>query len=155
MIGINQGSQPIIGFNYGAKNYERAKEALKWAVIYSVIICSFGFAIVQAFSPYLIMVFNDDAELISVGAIGLRIFLFAIPVVGFQIPAANFFQSIGRAKMSIFLTLLKQVILLMPLYFLLPLIFGLLGIWIANAATDVISTLITFFVLRREFKRWN
>jgi len=152
MIGINQGSQPIIGYNFGAKNYARSKEALKWAITYSVMICAAGFVLLQLFAPYFIIAFNPDEELVRVGAVGLRVFLFAIPVVGFQIPASNFFQSIGRAKMSILLTLLRQVILLVPLYFLLPPFFGLMGIWVACPIADITAALITLLVLRREFR---
>lgn len=152
VIGINQGSQPIIGFNYGAKNYKRSKEALKWAIIYSVAICAAGFVIIQLFAPGLVRMFNGDAELVSVGAVGIRIFLFTIPIVGFQIPASNFFQSIGRAPMSILLTLLRQAILIVPLYLILPMFFGLRGMWYACPVADVISAVITFLVLKREFK---
>lgn len=152
VIGINQGSQPIIGFNYGAKNYKRSKEALKWAIIYSVAICSAGFIIIQLFAPSLVAMFNSDTELVNVGAVGIRVFLFALPVIGFQIPASNFFQSIGRAPMSILLTLLRQAILIVPLYLLLPPLLGLAGMWLACPIADSVSAVITFFILKREFK---
>ncbi|MDR1688893.1 MAG: MATE family efflux transporter [Clostridiales bacterium] len=153
VIGINQGSQPIIGYNYGARNFERTREALKWAIIYSVAICGAGFVIVQLFAPQLVRFFNEDTMLIETGAVGIRMFLFALPFVGFQIIASTFFQSIGHARMSILLTLLRQAILLAPLYLILPRFFGLTGIWAAAPVSDVCAAAITFFALRREFKR--
>jgi Na+-driven multidrug efflux pump len=153
VIGINQGSQPIIGYNYGARNFARTKEALKWAIIYSVAICGAGFVIVQLFAPQLVQVFNKDAELIKSGAVGIRLFLLALPFVGFQIIASTFFQSIGHARMSILLTLLRQAILLAPLYLILPRFFGLTGIWAAAPVSDVCAAVITYLALKREFKR--
>jgi len=153
IFGINQGTQPIIGFNYGEGNYERVKSAFIWGVFYSVVICCIGFLIIMLFAPNLIWIFNkEDPDLIRVGAVGLQIFLFMLPLNGFQVPSTNFFQSIGRAKISIFLSLLRQCIILIPAYLLLPLLFGFKGLWYAGPLSDGLASVVTVFFIVREFR---
>lgn len=153
IFGINQGTQPIIGYNYGAGDYTRLKDAFKWGMIYSVIIMTVGFVVIELFAPYLVIAFNNDEQLVSAGALGMRIFLCAMPLLGFQIPSTNFFTAIGRANIAIFLSLLRQVLLLIPLYLILPLFFGLTGVWIAAPVSDIIATIASWILIEREFKR--
>jgi len=94
IFGINQGSQPIIGFNYGAKEYKRVKEALKLAITAASTLCIFGFIMTQFFTVTLIKIFNSDPELIEVASKGMHIFLIMLPFIGFQIVSANYFQSV-------------------------------------------------------------
>ncbi len=152
ILGINQGVQPIIGFNFGAKNYERVRDAFKWSVIYSIAMCTAGFLVVEMFAPQMILIFNDDPSLVSLGAKGARIFLASMPLLGFLVPATNFFQAIGRAKISIILSLLRQVIVLVPAYFILPKLLGLNGAFMANPLSDIISTVVAFVYIIKEFK---
>ena len=115
IFGINQGCQPIIGFNYGAKKYERAKEAFKYATIAACVICIIGFISIQCFPTQIISLFNNDPELTTLAIKGIRIYLLMMPVVGINIVATSYYQSIGKAKISMFVSLLRQVILLIPL----------------------------------------
>ena len=155
VFGINQGSQPIIGFNFGAGNIARVKAAYKYSALYSLIICFVGFIAVQVFAPQLMRLFNDDPLLTEIGAVGMRIVLFTMPLMGFQMNAANFFQSIGRAKISLFLAVLRQGFILIPAYFILPRLFGFAGIWYAMPVADTIALLITGGMIMREFGRLN
>jgi Na+-driven multidrug efflux pump len=154
VFGVNQGVQPIIGFNHGRKDYKRVKEALRWSVIYCVILCGLGFAGVLLFAPALVRLFGGESEeLIQIGARGMRIFLMTLPLLGFLSPGLNFIQSIGRAKMSIFLNLLRQVLLLIPAFILLPRFFGLDGIWVAAPAADLLCFAVAVWVVVREVRR--
>lgn len=155
IFGLNQGSQPIIGYNYGAEKYKRVKQAVKSATIVATIIVSIGWIITQAAPHLLISIFNRDEQLVGIASTGMRIFLLMLPVVGAQVISSNYFQSIGKAKISMFLSLLRQVILLIPCLIILPKIFGLTGVWLAGAVADGLSSLITliiFFMSVRKLK---
>ena len=155
IFGLNQGSQPIIGYNYGAEKYKRVKQAVKSATLVATIIVSIGWIITQAAPHLLISIFNRDEQLVGIASTGMRIFLFMLPVVGAQVISSNYFQSIGKAKISMFLSLLRQVILLIPCLIILPKIFGLTGVWLAGAVSDGLSSLITliiFFMSVRKLK---
>ena len=155
IFGLNQGSQPIIGYNYGAEKYKRVKQAVKSATIVATIIVSIGWIITQAAPHLLISIFNRDEQLVGIASTGMRIFLLMLPVVGAQVISSNYFQSIGKAKISMFLSLLRQVILLIPCLIILPKIFGLAGVWLAGAVSDGLSSLITliiFFMSVRKLK---
>jgi putative MATE family efflux protein len=156
IFGLNQGSQPIIGFNYGAKSYKRVKDALKYAIMAGTSIVVVGFVLVQVFAPQVIQVFNNNAELVAIGSTGIRIYLFMLPVVAFQIVSGNYFQSVGKAKVSIFLSLLRQVILLIPLYIILPKIFGTLtSVWFAGPIADATASILSGIFLFRELRHLN
>nr|WP_284703597.1 MATE family efflux transporter [Clostridium swellfunianum] len=153
IFGINQGFQPIVGYNYGAKAYDRVIATLKYAIFAATSIVVVGFIFVQIFAPQAIMLFNDNTELVAIGSKGIRIYLFMLPIIGFQIISTNYFQSIGKAKISMFLSLLRQVLLLIPLYVLLPRIFGTLtSIWFAGPLADATASVLTSFFLFRELK---
>ena len=143
IFGINQGSQPIIGYNYGAKQYDRVKEAVKYGVIAATIIVVIGWIVTQSAPQILIAIFNNDPELVGIATNGIKIYLFMMPFVGFQVVSSNYFQSIGKAKISMFLSLLRQVILLIPCILILPKIFELNGIWLSGAVCDGLSSFIT------------
>ncbi|GFP78036.1 MATE family efflux transporter [Clostridium fungisolvens] len=152
IFGINQGSLPIIGYNYGAKKYSRVKETVKKGSIAATAIVVVGFLVVEIIPHFVITIFNSDEELVRVGSNGLRIFLFMLPVIGFQAISANYFQSIGKAKMAMFLSMLRQVILLIPLLIILPTFLGLTGVWLAGPISDGLSALITAIVFYRDVK---
>lgn len=153
ILGINQGCQPIIGFNYGAKKYERAKEAFKYATIAACVICIIGFISIQCFPTQIISLFNNDPELTTLAIKGIRIYLLMMPVVGINIVATSYYQSIGKAKISMFVSLLRQVILLIPFTIILPKFIGLDGVWAAGACADSLSVIITLILLKKEFKQ--
>lgn len=156
IFGINQGSQPIIGYNYGAEKYERVKKALKLAAIAATIISTTGFIIVELFPVQLINLFNKDSEeMLRIGSSAIRIFLCMLPIIGFQIVCSNYFQAIGKAGMAMVLSLSRQVLILLPLLFILPRFLQLKGIWIAGPASDFLSSLITTILILREMKKLN
>ncbi|MGL6184281.1 MAG: MATE family efflux transporter [Clostridium chrysemydis] len=155
IFGLNQGSQPIIGYNYGAKKYHRVKETVKYASIIATIIVVIGWCTIQFMPQVLIGMFNKDPELVGIATNGLRIYLFMLPVIGFQIISSNYFQAIGKAKISMFLSLLRQVILLIPLMLILPKFLELDGVWLSGAISDFLSAVITgiiFYASVRKLK---
>lgn len=108
VMGLNQGMQPIAGYNFGAKQYERVTKTLKLTIIYVTGVTTFGFIIGMLFSDTVVGIFTSDAELIELSAKGLRIVVMFFPIIGFQMVTANFFQSIGMASKAIFLSLTRQ-----------------------------------------------
>lgn len=156
IFGINQGAQPIIGYNYGAQKYDRVKRTLKLAILAATTICTIGFIMVQLFPVAIISIFNrTDRQLIKIGSNGLRIYLSMLPIIGFQIVSSNYFQAVGKPKHSMFLSLSRQVIILIPLLFILPSIFKLKGVWLAGPAADFLSSLITAAFLLFEIRNLN
>ncbi|MBP1890241.1 putative MATE family efflux protein [Clostridium moniliforme] len=153
IFGLNQGSQPIIGYNYGAKKYHRVKETVKYGSIIATMIVVLGWIVVQFAPDILIKIFNKDPELVKIATNGIRIYLFMLPVIGFQVISSNYFQSIGKAKISMFLSLLRQVILLIPCLLILPNIFELNGIWLSGPISDGISSLITGILFYNSVKK--
>jgi putative MATE family efflux protein len=155
LFGLNQGAQPIIGYNYGARNYNRVKATLKAAIVAATVIVSIGFLITQIFSRQLISIFNSkDSELINLGSAGLRIFMFMLPIIGFQIISSNYFQATGKPKYAMVLSLSRQVLLLIPALLILPRLFGLglKGIWLSGPTADLGASLITALLLIRELR---
>nr|MBK5235902.1 MATE family efflux transporter [Clostridium sp.] len=154
IFGISQATQPIIGYNYGAKLYPRVLKVLKLAIIYATYISIIGFIGVQLFAKPLIGAFvGNKPELINLGARGLRIDLIVLPILGFQIIGASYFQAINEAKTSMLLSILRQVIVLIPLILILPLFYKLDGLWFSQPCADVISTALTSFFLFKSIKK--
>lgn len=152
IIGINQGAQPIIGYNYGARQLDRVKRTLKLAIVSATLLVTGGFILIQLFPTQLLGAFTSDKELISIGVHGMRLYLLVLPVVGFQIVSANFFQAIGKAGKSMLLSMLRQVIILIPLLIILPRIFHLEGVWYAGPISDFTSSLVTAVFLLAEMR---
>lgn len=154
IFGINQGAQPIIGYNYGAQNYSRVKRTLKYSIIAAVSISTTGFIIVQLFSQDIIRFFNNtNPDLISIGSLGMKILLAALPLAGFQVVGSNYFEAVNKATKSILLSLSRQVIILIPLIIILPRFLKLNGVWIAGASSDLIAALLTAVFIFREIRR--
>lgn len=154
IFGINQGAQPIIGYNYGAKKYDRVKNALKSAILFATIIASIGFILVQTIPEKLIGLFGkNERELISVGSKAIRIYLSMLPIIGFQIVSSNYFQATGKPKQAMLLSLSRQVIILIPALIILPRIFQLNGVWMAGPVSDLISSIITAKFLLNDLKQ--
>lgn len=153
IFGLSQGLQPIIGYNYGAKNYVRVTKAIKIAISAATIFSIAGFLLVQIFDKQIIMLFNENPELVAIGAQGMRIQLFMLPVIGFQIIGANYFQAVGKAGYAIVLSLSRQVIILIPLVLILPGLLGLNGAWLASPIADLASALLTGLLLSKEIRK--
>ncbi|WP_339225169.1 MATE family efflux transporter [Paenibacillus sp. FSL H8-0332] len=153
VIGIAQGAQPIIGFNYGAKQYKRVRETLKLEMIIATAICVFAFLCTQFLTVPIIKAFSSETTLIQAASYGMRIMLMMTPLIGFQMVSSQYFQAIGKAKKATILGLLRQVILLVPLLVIMPHLFQLTGVWMASPIADFISCSITGIVLFRELKQ--
>lgn len=155
IIGLNQGTQPIIGYNYGARNYSRMFSTLKIAAVIGTIFTSVGFVMGMFFPQPIVSVFASDLELQQISAIGLRISVIMFPVIGFQVVVSNFFQSIGKAKLSIFLSLTRQFIFFIPALLIVPPFFGLEGAWSVMPLSDGLAAIvssITFINFHKKFK---
>lgn len=155
VIGLNQGMQPIAGYNFGAMKYERVTEVLKKTIFYATIVMLFGFAIVQLIPKAVASAFTNDEELLDLAANGLRIVFIFYPIVAFQMVTTNFFQSIGMAGKSIFLSLTRQLIFLLPMLLILPNFFGVDGVWFSMPAADFLSSIIAAVMLVRQFKQFK
>jgi putative MATE family efflux protein len=156
IISINMAVQPIIGFNYGAGLFCRVKETILKAIRYATMIAIGGWLLCMLFPGTIVSIFNSDSpELRESGIMGLRIYCAMLPVVGFQIIASNYFQAIGKAKLAAFLSLLRQIIVLLPLIIILPHFWGVAGVWIANPVSDFIAAVISFLYFRRELGKLN
>lgn len=152
IFGINQGLQPILGYNYGAKLYARVREALRKAILGASIICIFDFIVIQFLSKYFIFIFTREKALLDVASFGLRINTIMFPIIGFQIISSVYFQAVGKPKLSLFISLSRQIIILIPCIIVMSRLFGLTGIWFAAPTSDFISTVITFILIKREMK---
>ena len=159
VIGLNQGMQPIAGYNFGAQKYDRLLRVLRLAVIAATIITTTGFVVGFFFADPCVSIFAKDApELVREATRGLRITVLLFPLIGMQIVSTAFFQSIGYAGKSIFLSLTRQLLFLLPLLLLLPRFFDdkVLGVWFAMPISDALASVfsaVMLFVYIRKFKR--
>ena len=147
VIGITQGMQPIVGYNYGAQMFQRMLHTLWLAIAVATGILLLGWAVSMAFPRQIARIFTSDPTLIDMSAHGLRIDMLVFPVVASQAVITNFFQCIGKVRISIFLSLSRQLIILLPLAFVLPLSMGLDGVWYSMPASDFIAFLMTLPIL--------
>jgi len=155
VMGINQGMQPIAGYNFGAGQYDRVTEVLKKTLILATGVMTLGFLIGE-FSPHAVAsVFTTDKTLINMASEGLRIVLICFPIVGLPMVTANFFQSIGMAGKAIFLSMTRQLIFLLPCLLILPLVFGLKGVWYSMPAADLASSIVSTFMLVSQFRKFR
>lgn len=155
VIGVNQGMQPIAGYNYGAQNYDRMMRVLWLAIAVATCILLVGWALSMLFPRQLARIFTTDKTLIEMAARGIKLNMLVFFVVAGQAVITNFFQCIGKVRISIFLSLTRQLILLIPMAYILPLFLGLDGVWYSMAASDLGSALMTWpilFVFLRKFK---
>jgi len=152
IFGLNQGLQPIIGYNFGAEKHDRVKQTVKYGIIIATIIVTVGFIVIQGFSETLVVIFNNDPSLVEITSHGMKLFLIMMPVVGGQVIVTSYFQSIGKVKISMFLSLLRQVIILVPCLIIIPMFMGLDGVWAAGAVSDFLSVIITITVFLKVSK---
>lgn len=155
VMGLNQGMQPIAGYNFGAKQYDRVTKTLKLTIVYATAVTTFGFAAGMLFSDLVVSIFTSDAELIALSARGLRIVVMFFPIIGFQMVTANFFQSIGMASKAIFLSLTRQMVVLLPCLLILPRFFGAAGVWYSMPISDLLASLIAMVMLTWQFRKFK
>lgn len=155
VLGFTQGMQPIVGYNYGAKRFIRVKETLKLTIIWATIVTTLGF-VMGEFTPELVArAFTTEDALIENSVRALRVMSIFMPLIGFQLVTTNFFQSIGKVKKSIFLSLTRQMLFLLPMLIILPLFMGEMGVWYSMPISDLIAALLTIILLVQQFKEWR
>lgn len=154
-MGINQGMQPIAGYNFGAQRMDRLMQVLKYSMIAATAVTTTGFLVAELVPTLCARLFTSDATLIGMSATAIRIIMVTFPIVGFQMVITNFFQSIGKAKISMFLSLSRQMLFLLPLLITLPLWFGVDGIWWAMPISDTIAALVTLVLMATYMKRFR
>ena len=155
IMGINQGMQPIVGYNYGALKLDRVMRALKLASIAATLVMSAGWLVGELVPYPCARLFTSDEGLLAISVDAIRINMICFPLIGFQAVTTNFFQSIGKAKVSMFLSLSRQMIFLLPLLIVLPPMMGVDGVWWSLPTSDTISFFVTLAILiryMREFK---
>lgn len=143
VIGLNQGLQPIVSFNYGARKFDRVKKAAMLTIVAASCITVFGFVLTRIIPDLLVSMFNRDKELVDFGVHALQTWLMCLPLVGFQIIGSNFFQAIGLPKRAMFLSLLRQVLILIPAIIILSNMYGINGILFAAPLADLVAAIVT------------
>lgn len=156
IVAVNMATQPIIGFNYGARNFDRVKTTLLRGILIASVISVTGFIIVELFPGSIVKMFNtNDQELYEIGVRGIRIALAMSFLVGFQVVMGNYFQSTGKAKLAMVISLLRQVIVLTPVLLILPNYMGLDGVWLSMPISSLVSAMIVSFYFRKELLKLN
>ena len=155
VFGLVQGMQPIAGYNYGAKQYDRVNRVLKLTIMLATGVMTFGFVISELFPHAVASAFTRDKDLIDIVVPGLRIVMIFFPIIGFQMVASNFFQSIGLPGKAIFMSLTRQVLFLLPCLLILPSLFGIKGVWYSMPAADLLASVIAAYLLISQYRKTN
>jgi len=155
IMGLNQGMQPIAGYNFGAKQYMRVNAVLKLTILLATAVMTTGFGIGELFPRTVASLFTKEKELIDIVVPGMRIMLIFFPIVGFQMVTSNFFQSIGMPGKAIFMSLSRQVLFLLPCLLILPPIFGVKGVWYSMPLSDLMASIIAAFLLLTQYRKFN
>ena len=153
VFGIVQGMQPIIGYNYGAKKYKRVKDVISLGIKVTTGLCILAFIILYGFADFIASIFTTEIELIEMTIPALRIIVLMLPIIGYQVVAAGVYQSMGKAKSAFFISILRQVVILIPLLLILPIFFQLEGVWYAFPIADLLSGIVIAYVLYLENKK--
>ncbi|MDO4587171.1 MAG: MATE family efflux transporter [Planctomycetia bacterium] len=153
VLGLYQGAQPIMGYNFGAKQYQRVKQVLLLSIGIACVWC-FGVSLIAELFPVMLVRLFTQAtpELDSLAKVAIRLSLLMTPLMGFQVISSHYFQAVGKPKLSIFLSLTRQFIILIPLLIVIPRIWGLIGIWSSFAISDFLSAFLTFLFIRNELR---
>lgn len=158
VMGLNQGMQPIVGYNYGARRYERMLRAFELTAVCATIVMGCVFMLGEIVPRWMVLLFTHDEVLLSQTILPMRIVSSSMLLVGFQMVAGNFFTSIGMAGKSIFLSLTRQVLFLIPLALIMPLLFEpepIMGVWWSIPLSDTISALVAALMIGRQVKRFR
>lgn len=154
VFGVVQGMQPILGFNYGAKLFDRARKTIKLSLATTVFMMTISAIFVLIFPKLILRMFTSDVEILEMGAVAVRYIFIAFPVIGIQIISGSVYQALGKAVPAILLSLLRQLILLIPLVLILPRLgLGLTGIWLSFPISDFVSTFISGILLKKEINK--
>lgn len=154
-IGLTMGMQPIVGYNFGAKQIDRVYKTLRYCIYIAFTLTSIAFFVVEIFPEYIARMFTSDVELINISVRGIRISSLFFAFVGPQIVISNFFQSIGMAKISIFLSLTRQLLYLLPFLLIYPGIWGLDGVWYSTPTADFLAVITVIITLIYNIKKIN
>ena len=149
IMGICQGMQPIAGYNYGARNMDRVKRVVRLAITVSVASMTVGWLVGELFTGACVRLFSDDANLIDIAVRGIRINMLVFPVIGYQATVTNFFQTIGKVRISIFMSLSRQLLFLLPMMLIFASLWGLDGVWFSLPASDLASFLVAVVIMQR------
>ena len=155
VMGLNQGMQPIAGYNFGARQFNRVDKVLKLTIFCATAIMTLGFVVAELFPRQLVMIFTTDEELIQHSISGMRIVFMMFPIIGFQMVTSNFFQSVGMAGKAIFLSLTRQLLFLLPCLLILPDFFQTNGIWMSMPVADALSSIVSFFMLYSQIRKFK
>lgn len=155
ILGISQGFSTIVGFNYGARLYKRVKKVLSEATVWTTLIASFGFIIMMFFPEILLSIFSSREEFVTRGVLPIRLMVMLLPTLGIQILGGNLFQAIGKPFPALILTLSRQLLFLIPAIFVLPLFFGLNGVWLSWPVSDFLTSLVTGVFVYKEINIFN
>lgn len=155
VMGFNQGMQPIAGYNFGARQTDRVIKILKYTILCGTTVTVIGFLVCQFFPRLIIRLFTTDESLIALAERGMHLIMLLFPVIGFQMVATSFFQSIGMAWKAIFLSLTRQLIFLVPCLFLLPQYWGPDGVWGSFPIADALATITTALMLMWQLKKFK
>ena len=153
VLGLNQGMQPIAGYNFGAKKYSRVIEVFKKTVFLATCVMITAFIVCEIFPHAICSIFADDKQMTDISANAMRIMVLAFPIVGFQMVTSNFFQSIGKAVTAAILSTTRQLLFLIPALLILPKFFLLNGVWYSMPFSDIVSTLLAVYLLRKQFRK--
>ena len=154
-IGITQGMQPIVGFNYGARKFDRVKKTLIICILSSACIFTGGYLVVQFAPQVLVGMFNNDPQLMGITINGLKKYTMVLPLLSIAIIGSSYIQSIGKAKLSLILSLLRQFIFLIPSLLILPKFLGLNGVWFAQPLSDFFAAIIVLITIVKEVKSYS
>lgn len=155
VMGLNQGMQPIAGYNYGARQFHRVNRVLRLTIFCATCVTTFGFLVGMLAPRLVVSIFTSDEELIAIASRGLRIVVTFFPLIGFQMVTSNFFQSIGMASKSIFLSLSRQLLFLLPSLLLLPRFYGVDGVWYSIPVSDLLACIVAALMLTWQFRKFR
>ena len=155
VLGLTQGMQPIVSYNYGAKQPARVRSALMLTMKWATLVTTIGGVVCVAFPGLVARIFTSDPLLIERASWAMRVMCMFMPVIGFQLVTTNFFQSIGKVNRSIFLSLTRQVLMLIPLLVILPKFYGVNGVWYSMPISDFVAAMLTVVTLMLQFKEWK
>ena len=155
VLGLTQGMQPIVGYNYGAKHLDRVKKALVQTILWATLVTTVGFAVCEFIPGVVSRIFTTEPALIEKASWAMRVMSVFMPVIGFQIVTTNFFQSIGKVNKSIFLSLTRQVLMLIPLLLILPHYLDERGVWYSMPISDMVAAMLTVIMLIVQFRVWK
>jgi len=155
VLGINQGMQPIAGYNFGAGQFSRVNQVLRHAILLATAVMTTGFLIGELFPHAVAAAFTTDEALVNLVVPGMRILFIFFPIAGFQMVTANFFQSIGMAGKAILMSLTRQVLYLLPCLLILPHFFGVKGVWYSMPTADLLSSILAAWLLVKQYRKFN